>query len=74
VLTKVKRRMGELLEMLRKCGVSSVVAFTLTEPEVAANAAQISRRVANELLFDDDDDASSTTASVSTYVPSVKKE
>jgi hypothetical protein len=73
LLTKLKRTTRELLEMLRKCDVCSVVAFSLAEPEAAANAAQIAREGVKELIFDNDD-ASSITASVSTYVPSLKKE
>jgi hypothetical protein len=63
--------MGQLLDMLRNCDVSSVIAFSLIEPNVAANATQVSQGT-KELLFDNDD-ASSITASVSTYVPSLKK-
>lgn len=72
LLTKLKRTMGELLEMLRACNVSSVVTFSLAEPEAAANAVQIARDVVKELMFDDDD-ASSITASVTTFTDSLKK-
>ncbi|PVH69273.1 hypothetical protein DL98DRAFT_522295 [Cadophora sp. DSE1049] len=69
LLRRVKKAMGEFLELLHETGVANVMVFSLNEPTMPANITQVAQAIVAEKKDGKKDDDAASSASITIRNP-----